>query len=394
MRRLAAYLVIFIALALPAMPAWAEAPASTLTEEGRATLRAAFAEGMDKHLIAGGSLLLIQHGATIFDEAYGYADLEAKRPFTTETVVQLASISKPHTATTIMRLVERGLIGLDTPVSDYDPALSQMHLAATGEAVTAPTMRQLLSHTAGVEGLTRGSNYLKLVYGEPDLAHSALAIAKAGLAYKPGTDYAYSELDYVIAAHIAEKVTGKPFETLLQELLAKPIGAEHTSFFPSQETLDGMARLYNRRDGALVAAQPRRYRAIGQSFDPAGALTADAHGVARLFQLHLGLGTLDGSELLRPETVREMQTLQPGAHAYGLGLNLSWMPTDGTKPLIRHGGAFGTMAWADYELDLVGVILTQTPWGQASEWSSIVFGALNRAGVGRIGTDPRAERGN
>ena len=81
MRRLAAYLVIFIALALPTMPAWAEAPASTLTEEGRATLRAAFAEGMDKHLIAGGSLLLIQHGATIFDEAYGYADLEAKRPF-------------------------------------------------------------------------------------------------------------------------------------------------------------------------------------------------------------------------------------------------------------------------------------------------------------------------
>lgn len=392
MRALRTLLVLILVLSAPfaarAADPWLEAG---LAEEGRQALRAALATGMEKNLIAGGTLLLIKDGTVIFDEAFGFADKEKGVPFTTETVVGLASISQPHSATLILQLVEEGLIDLDEPVSTYVPAMARARLAETGEAVTAPTMRQLLSHTGGFTGLDAGRSYIPLVFGQPSMEAASEAIAEAGLAYRPGTDYAYTQLGFVIAAHAAERVTGKDFEVLIQERLLEPLGATRTSFFPSEERLAEMATVYNRREGALVPAAPRRYRPVGQTFDPAGSLTADSHGVARLFRLHLGLGELDGVRLLTPESVREMQTLQPGARVYGLGMNLSWMPKDGSGAIIRHGGASGTMAWADYEFGVVGVLLTQTAWRQVPEWSEIFYGALYQSGLGRMVSEETIE---
>ena len=369
--------------------------AAGLPAAGREGLRAAFQAGMDESLISGGSLLIQQRGQAIFNEAFGYADIAAKRAFTITEGASLASISKPHAATTLMCLVEDGLIGLDEPISSYMPAFADLRIKATGVPTHAPTLRQLLSHTAGFQGLSAGDGWQTLLYGSPNMARAAEAFARDGLIYPPGQGYAYSEIDFIVAAALAEQVTGKAFETLLRDKVLDPIGAASTTYFPDQSVIDQMPLRYRPVPGGLEPIAPRKVRASGVAFDPAGSLVANVEDVARLFNLHLNHGRAGRIRVLKSATVREMQTLQPRAQAYGLGINLQWLPKDGSRPIIRHGGATGTMAWADYQTGIVGVLLTQTNWQLVPEWSTIFYSALGQSGAGRMMTlgVPVVERG-
>jgi CubicO group peptidase (beta-lactamase class C family) len=257
-------------------------------------------------------------------------------------------------------------------------------MRGTGEPVDAPTIGQLLSHTAGFPA-GRDAPMIPLVYTKPDFAAAAEAIARHGLAYRPGEGYAYTELDYVTAARVAEVATGKDFDDLMREILLEPIGASRTTFRPSQETIDAMPRRYDLRDGALVARPPRRYRGPGTTFDPGGSLVSDLDGVARLLLLHYNRGKVAGRQLISPELLDLMYAAPPSAEKYGLGFNLEWMPTDGTRPMVRHGGATGTMAWVDFELGIVGVFFTQTPARQVMPFTIGLFTTLGEISLGRFG---------
>lgn len=144
-----------------------------------------------------------------------------------------------------------------------------------------------------------------------------------------------------------------------------------------------MATRYSLQDGTLVPQGPRNPRERGLPIDPAASLVADMDGVARLFLLHLNDGEFNGKRLLSRESAREIRTVQPGAVAYGLGMNLGWTTDNESKPIIRHGGAAGTNAWADLELGVVGVVFIQTPAREIPRWSQLIYGALYNAGVSR-----------
>jgi CubicO group peptidase (beta-lactamase class C family) len=355
------------------------------TQEQRERVRAVIQGGVDDGLIAGASLLLYHGNVEVFSEAFGFADLESRRPFTTDDVVALASISKPHTATTIMMLVDQGKLSFDDPVDRYLPEFGELELRGSREQVASPTVGQLLSHTAGFPA-GRDAPMIPLVYSKPDFAAATRAIAEHGLAYRPGTGYAYTELDFVTAARVAQVVTGKDFDDLMRQLLLEPIGATKTTFRPSQEVIDAMPIQYNHRDRKLIPRPPRRVRGPGTTFDPGGSLVGDLDGVARLFLLHYNRGKVDGERLIDPELLELMYVSHPSAKQYGLGFNLEWMPTDGTKPIVRHGGATGTMAWIDFELEVVGVFFTQTPARQVMPFTIRVFTTFGEVGLGRFGT--------
>jgi CubicO group peptidase (beta-lactamase class C family) len=352
-------------------------------EAQRQRIRSVIQRGIDEGSIAGASLLLYHDDIEVFREAFGWADLASKRPFTTDETVVLASISKPHTATTIMILVNQGKLGLDDRVDRYLPYYAELEHRDTGEPMPAPTIRQCLSHTAGFPGL-RVAPMIPLLYAQPDFEAACRAIAKHGLAYRPGEGYAYTELDYVTVAHVAEKVTGKDFDDLMRELLLEPIGAAHTTFRPSQQVLDTMPTQYHLRDGTLVPTPGRRYRGPGTTFDPGGSLVGDLDGVARLLLLHFNRGRVNGRQLIRPELLERMYAVQPAADRYGLGFNLEWSPDDGSAPLVRHGGATGTMSWIDFELGIVGVFFTQTPARQVMPFTTRAFTTIAASGLGRM----------
>jgi CubicO group peptidase (beta-lactamase class C family) len=254
-----------------------------------------------------------------------------------------------------------------------------------------PTLRQLLSHTGGFLALGAGDAWRTLVYGPATMAGSVRAIVEAGLDYVPGTGYAYTQLGYVVAAHAAERVMGKPFEMLFQEWLARPLGLASATFHPSAETIAAMPVRYARTPAGLRPLPIREYRALGLPIDPAASLVANMQDVARLFTLHLHEGSVDDRRLAQSETIRAMHVPQSGAPGYGFGLNIDWDPTREGARAIRHGGAFGTIAWADLEREIVGVMFTQTAWRQVPEWRQLFYEALDEVGLGEAA---RAGRGN
>lgn len=382
--------LVTVCSALLAIGAWLPASdpwPTSLPADGPACIRAAFRSGIDEGLIAGGALLLLQDDQPIFREAFGLANLESKQPFTTETVCHMASTSKPHCSTLIMILVDEGLIDLDEPVSKYIPEMQEIRLIGSSEKVPVPTMRQLLSHTAGFESLARDTytKVMELVFTHDTFAEAAKSIAGNGLAYRPGTDYRYTQLGMIVAGHVAETVTGQDWETLFREKLADPIGATASTWFPTQEVLDHMAVRYDLKEGQLTRRLPERLpRKQGFNIDPAGSLVSDLDSTSKLFLLHKNLGMANGKRVISEKSLNEIHTQQPGAKDYGLGMSLAWMPTDGTAPMFGHGGAYGTMAWADLETGIVGVLLVQTPPTPASSWHKQLYEALHKAGVGRM----------
>ncbi|NWG46439.1 MAG: beta-lactamase family protein [Alphaproteobacteria bacterium] len=351
-----------------------------------AGIRTAFETAVAEGLIAGGSIYLLHNDGPLMKAAFGLADIEENRPFTTETVVHLASTSKPHTSTLIMTLVDEGLIDLDTPVSAYVPEIEGIALTGAGTPTAVPTMRQLLSHTAGFEGLDRMDygKMVPLIFAPTTFGGATAAITKHGLAYAPGTDYRYTQLGMVVAAHVAETVSGQDWETLFRTRLADPIGASASTWYPTPKTLAGMAERYNNVNGILRPVGPRGPRAQGLPIDPAGSLVSDLDGIAALFTLHKNLGRVGDRQILSEAAIREIHKVQPPAPAYGLGMSLGWLPDDGTKAIVNHGGAFGTIGWADLETGVVGAMFIQTPPGQIPRWGRLIYTALYEAGVGRM----------
>lgn len=372
-------------------PEYAAPVVPAVTEAVRERLREVFGHAIDSGWIVGGSILLIERGATVMQEGFGHADRAAGREFSAREVVNLASISKPFTATLLMLLVEAGHLDLDEPISTYLPEVGAIRLAASGEAVPAPTLRQLLSHTGGFLALGAGDGWRNLVYGPSTMAGAVQAIVDAGLDYRPGTGYAYTQLGYVVAAHAAERVMGKPFETLFQEWLARPLGAGSATFHPSLATIGAMPVRYARSAEGLRPLPLREFRAVGQPIDPAASLVADMEDVARLFSLHLHDGRTGERQLAQPSTIRAMHVPQPGTPGYGFGLNVNWDEEQGRARAVRHGGAFGTIAWADLEREVIGVMFTQTAWRQAPEWRRAFYQALDEVGLGAAARAGRSD---
>jgi len=326
-----------------------------------------FQEGVDRKAIPGGSLMIVHKGEVVFSEAFGLADIETKRPFTTNDLCRLASVTKPHTATVIVMLADQGKLSLDDPVNKYLPEFKGIEVRGQGPAKKMPTIRQLLSHTAGFIGgraLKSGPYSLSI---DGDLADIVAEIVRQGLAAEPGTRYTYTGQGYFTAGRVAEVVSGKPFDTLMQEMLLDPIGAEQSTFRPSEQAKQRIPTAYNHIDGRL---EPFTGLPYGTVIRPAGGLYSMLDGVARFLLLHRNRGMVGGRRIVSASVLAEMYVPQPSTpgQGYGLGFNILRKGPDGTGRRIQHTGASGTLAWMDFDLDLVIVMLTQVPQSQTQRF--------------------------
>lgn len=343
------------------------APAS---DAGWTMLRETWLWGIDNQYVPGGAMLVLRGGEVALHEAYGLADLADGRPFTTDAPCQIASLTKPFTATLCVILVDQGVLSWDDPVNKFLPEFTAVEVRGKGLARRAPLLRELLSHTAGFDpnGERGGGGWRHRRDGT--LADAVADIAKAGLASQPGERYAYSGLGYMVAGRMLEAATGKEFSALLKELLLEPIGARDTVFAPqaAAEVLERMPTAYDHRNGRLV---PSGLNAGGKSSiafpNPGGGLVSTLTDVARLLMLHRNKGMVGGRQLVSAEALQVMYRKQPGTKrdGYGLGFNLENGP-DG--PVIRHGGAIGTLGLLDFANDTIVVVFTQVPTKQRPEF--------------------------
>ena len=213
------FLIALLSLCLISSSAYGETALPTgdwadhgLKDSQRNKIRATFQRGIDEQFIPGGSLTIIHKGEIILQEGFGVADLDTKEPFDANAPCRIASLTKPHTATTLALLAEKGKLSFSDPVSKFIPAFKKLKVRGEDGYAKPITLAMCLSHTAGFAS----NNQLKA--GEFSLDWNGTLedvvneLATHDLFYEPATAYGYGRLGYMTAARVAEIVTGKPFD--------------------------------------------------------------------------------------------------------------------------------------------------------------------------------------
>ena len=158
---------------------------------------------------------VVEDGHIVFSKAYGDAQLSPAVKATTKTRYEIASVSKEFTAAAVLLLVEEGKLSLDDHVSKWFPDLT---------GADQITVRQLLSHTAGVSDFWP-QDYVMLPVTKPTTPMAVMnEWAKKPLDFKPGDDWQYSNTGYIVAGEIIEKVSGRPLFDFVNDRILKPVG--------------------------------------------------------------------------------------------------------------------------------------------------------------------------
>ena len=268
------------------------------------------------------SIAVVKEGEIAYVKAYGNARLNPMTPARPEMRYAIGSVSKQFMAGALLLLVQEGKLSLDDRVSIYLPSLT---------GAREITLRQLLSHTAGYQDYYP-LDYLAPFMQQPVTPEGILdRWAKKALDFEPGTEWQYSNTNYVVAGRILEKVTGMPAFSFLRSRILEPLGMKSAIDLDEQPLADSDAAGYTRF--GLAPVRPVEPEARGWLF-AAGELAMTAEDLAKWDQ-----SLLEG-KLLKPASLNEMITparLKNGTPTnYALGVNVS---NANGHPKLEHGGA-------------------------------------------------------
>ena len=292
---------------------------------------------MEKADVPGVAIALVQDGALTWTRGFGFADREKRTPVTSQTVFQVASISKSVAAWGVMTLAEQGQIDLDAPVERY---LTRWHLPAADSGVydSEVTTRRLLSHTAGLSlhgypGFDPDSGPLPTL--EANLSGATNGAGDVHVAFRPGTRWEYSGGGFTILQLLVEERSGKSFVDYMRQAVLEPLGMHSSSY----DWLPGLrARTAVAYDRAGRRLPNYRFTELA-----AAGLYTTAEDLGRFVAAGLTgpHGEPPGRGLLRPETIDVMYSPAPHSEgsngAYGFGQQLDTLP-DGAR-LVMHGGS-------------------------------------------------------
>jgi|TARA_B100001964_G_C14246932_1_gene607912 CubicO group peptidase (beta-lactamase class C family) len=319
--------------------------------------------------VAGASIALIRDGEVVWAEAYGTADASTGRPVTTDTVFEVASITKPLFTYGVLKLRNAGVLDLDTPLDDYldEPYLDDPRI----KKVTA---RHVLSHQGGFPNWQRQRDEGPLK-----------------MYFEPGERYSYSGEGFQYLKLVVEKLTGRPALDVISELTLEPFGMSESDFVWPSRRSDPPLALGHEKDGS-----PREKRQSSE-MNAAASLVGSPTEVARFMtwmmrdDAHpdaLPVGTLN--EMLTPEVPvnnsQSWHTEWPRLDAvfnhtvsWGLGWSLEHQPnTTGPAPWFWHWGdnsVYFNFAIGSRESRSGVVVLTNGAFGYTL-WKDVVYIAL------------------
>ena len=372
---------------------------------------------VDKGQIAGAVALVLRDGKPAYEHAFGWADKEAGRKMTTDTLFRIASQTKAITSTAVMALVEEGKIGLDEPVGHFIPTFTKTSVAVKEDAGTFKivparrpiTIRHLLTHTAGISygtdayisdmyaakglGPSAGNGWYTADKEEP-ICETMERLGTLPFVAQPGEAFVYGYNTDILGC-VVEKASGMPLDEFIRTRITGPLSLKDTRFYIPQNEAQRLAAVYaSGSDGKAVRSaegskgQGHYVNGPHKSFAGGAGLTSTAHDYARFLEMIRNGGTLDGIRILGSRTVDLMTTNQSGSlhSTTGLGFGLGFETVDryGASGMagvgaFGWGGAYGTTYQVDRESGLVVVLMIQLmPNGTdiQPKYSTAVYQAL------------------
>ena len=306
--------------------------------------------------VSGVTVAVVRGRDTLLLEGYGERDREKHLAADANTVYRTGSITKQFTAAAVMRLVERGAVKLDDPITTYLPQYPQW---------SSVTVRQLLNHTSGIHSYTASPTWRARWADDLTPAQIVAFVEKDPLDFPPGSEFRYNNTAYVLLGMLLEQVTHQPYGTLLEKEFFAPLGMRSAAYCPSKPTDAAYAVGYT-KDGA--ALKPAPYLSMTHPF-AAGALCMSVPDYLRWQSaLHSGRVVSGKSVALMagPETLT-VGTRKGTATGYGMGLVTS---TLGTHAVIQHGGDIHGFASQQYwfPADSLRVVTFVNTDGANQDW--------------------------
>ncbi len=347
-------------IALLAQPAAAGLPVASPAEAGLDPAKLDEAVAIYREAVAGdvvmrGALIVVvKDGRVVLEEGIGWHDVEARVPFTPDTLFHLASNTKAYIGAAVQMLAEEGRLRLDDPVSRWVPAFAH-------EKFAGMTVEHLVIHTSG---LPRGPIFLPGVKKESTLSDEAARFAaNLDLESKPGETYRYSNVGYNVLGAVVEAASGQRLADFLRARLFEPLGMTETYCHEPEVAPGRLGPIYRRKDGGWKreeSDQPR-YPIVRAS----GGLISSARDQITWVQMFLDRGCCGETRVLSEAGIEANLTprvaVEDDDQTTGQGYGYGWrIHADGS---FSHGGSDGTYVWADPETRMFALMFTQSPTG-------------------------------
>ena len=347
---------------------------------------------IERQRLPGAVALIARHGKLVLCESLGSQDPKAGTPMALDSIFRIYSMTKPIVSVAAMMLLEQGRLLLSDPVSKYVPEFARLTVAVGegGEAraaARAPTVHDLLRHTAGLTYGFMGDSPLQRRYRESFAGarqmsneHFCKRLAELPLAAEAGTTWEYSHATDVLG-RVVEVASNQPLSEHLAQHIFEPLGMHETGFFvpPEQHRRIAEAFEHNPDGGARMPMLDPREVPTHES--GGGGLMSTALDYARFLQFMLNRGSLGDLRLLGSRTVDLMTAdhlgtipvngasaspdLLPAGNGFGLGFAVRTAP--GLAPVMGSvgsyywGGIGGTTFFVDPKEDMFALMMIQAP---------------------------------
>lgn len=321
-------------------------------------------QAISQKLMPGAVTFVARAGKVVKHDAYGnsalytdgqFTEMENPIPMETDTIFDLASISKIFTSTAVMMLFEKGYFHLDDPVAKHIP-----EFAVNGKEDV--TIRQLLTHTSGFTA------WIPLYSKGTSREDRLKVVLEQTLKNAPGTTYEYSDLNMITLGMLVECWSGKSQDEFVREHITEPLGMKDTMYNPP-------TTLKHRIAAAEYQSTPNRGLVWGEVHDEnawsldgvaghAGVFST-ANDLAKLAHMFINEGRYGSTQVLKPETVKLLLQNQNAAfpgndHGLGWELGQGWYMdalAEGTYS-FGHTGYTGTSIVVSPNNKTIAILLT------------------------------------
>lgn len=315
---------------------------------------------LDDHPVPGLAVGVVLGDTLAYAAGFGVSDRATGAAVTPATLFQIGSVTKPLTAALAGMLVDRGRLSWNDEL--------RAHLWDPDSAPDSSlTVGQLAAHTSGLPGqpptLRREHDDAPILAFTHVELYASLRATR--LEFRPGTDWAYSNFGYAVLGHVLERVSGRPFETMLASEILDPLGMTSTTMTLWPELDERLATPYyhDEETGDLTEYTPWDPEALS----PAGGLTSSIEDLTRFarFMLRARSG---GEDRLAAKTVRELQSIHWRFSDDG-GYGMGWFveEREGVGEVLFHGGGVdGYSAWLALAPDQDAAVVVLVNSGEGS----------------------------
>lgn len=387
-----------------------------LSKDGILRVDSFLSSQTDKKVIPGSIGMIVRHGKIVYKKAFGKANLESNEPMRTDHLFRMASMTKIVTAVAALKLYERGLFTMETPLEDILPEFKNMQILVgyddvTKKFITKPAknkilMKHLFTHTSGVayppfatlgrEGYLNSNVIAAFPKANSNTSLAAIIqdVAKLPLTHEPGESWTYG-MNLDILGRVIEVLDGRSYPDFLRQEIFAPLKMKRTFIGVPKEEWKNVTQVYTKDAAGKLSIYDNAVGKALLGFSTGSSMdywkntnTQIALGgtdivscvddYARFFQMLLNYGELDGAQIIGKKTVEmlekplfELESKDPvavgvtGSTKYRSGISVYVYPENQVKfEEISAGtyfwlGYFGTQFWIDRKEDMFAIVMMQ-----------------------------------